>query len=342
MIALRLIAITALALSLFSCRKEELPSSSAFSDEPGLLSFPASFPEPEIPEDNLLTAERVELGKRIFHDSRLSRDNTLSCASCHRQDKAFAESLPISIGIESRQGLRNAPSLANLAWHDRFMWDGGVPSLELQVLAPIHDPNEFDFDILLAAERLIQDEELNQLSLQAYGRDLDSYVIIRAIASFERTLISANSAYDRYLLGDTSALTTAAERGMNLFFGPETNCSSCHGGFNLRNEEYANVGLYEVYEDSGRERITMNPGDAGKFKIPSLRNVALTAPYMHDGSIAELEDVLRFFASGGLPHTNKDERMRPLSLNEQDISDLVIFLTALSDEEFIENPQFAP
>jgi cytochrome c peroxidase len=278
----------------------------------------------------------------LFFDTRLSRDNSLSCASCHHQSQAFAESLPVSLGIEGRQGFRNAPSLANLAWHERFMWDGGVPSLELQVMAPIHDPNEFDFNILKASEALVRDEALNNLSQRAYGRDIDAYVIIRAIASFERTFVSANSPYDQYLNGDISALPSAAIRGMSLFFGPEANCASCHGGFNLRNEGYANVGLYEVYEDSGRERITMNPEDNGKFKIPSLRNVALTAPYMHDGSIADLEGVVRFFASGGAKHANKDKRMQALDLSEQDISDLVIFLTYLSDEEFIQNAQFTP
>jgi len=329
-------------MGLFSCAKEELQNNFSAQGEPYVLSYPASFPTPIIPEDNLLTKERIELGRRLFYDSRLSRDNTLSCASCHQQNNAFADTRPVSIGVEGRTGKRNAPSLANLAWRDRFMRDGGVPSLELQVMAPIHDPAEFDFDIVEATEELARDQDLNVLSSKAYGRDLDAYVLIRALASFERTLVSANSPYDRYKNGDLSAISESAVRGMKLFFGSKTNCSSCHNGFNLQKDEYTNVGMYTNYEDSGRERITLNPEDAGKFHIPSLRNVALTGPYMHDGSIDDLESVIRFFASGGFQHPNKDNRMRPLELSEQDISDLVIFLTTLSDEEFTQDPRFAP
>jgi cytochrome c peroxidase len=314
----------------------------ANADSPYILDLPAHFPEPEIPEDNALTQKRVELGKALFYDKRLSRDNSLSCGSCHFQEFAFTDQLPKSIGINGRTGIRNAPTLANVAYRNRLMMDGGVPTLELQIMAPLHDPNEFDFNILEAGQRLNQDDRLRQLSLDAYNREIDPYVIIRAIASFERTIISGNAAWDRYLNGDVSALSEQAKRGEALFFSERTSCGSCHAGVNLSDERYHNVGLYTLYSDEGRARITMSDSDQGKFKTPSLRNIALTAPYMHDGSLETLRDVLLFFNSGGDHHPGKDKRIRQLNLNEEEIEDLVAFLEALTDNEFIFNPEYQP
>lgn len=230
-------------------------------------------------------------------------------------------------------GLRNSPPLMNLAWHDAFFRDGGIPSLELQVLAPIHDPLEMDFNINTAAEILRSEEPFASLSTKAYGRQLDGYVITRAIASFMRTLISGSSRVDRFLQGETSALSEAEQRGWAIFSGPGANCTACHGGFDFSDHGYHNVGQYLDYADPGRQRITLLESDRGKFKTPTLRNVALTAPYLHDGAMGTLEEVVDHFASGGSPHPNRSPLLQPFVLNGTDKADLVAFLKALTDEQ---------
>jgi cytochrome c peroxidase len=338
----RILAIALCPILLISCI-QDTDFLDPLEDELYSLELPAGFPEPDIPADNELTNLRIELGKRLFFDTRLSRDLTVSCGSCHLQEIAFTDGLALSQGIEGRIGPRNAPTLTNVVYNERFFMDGGVPSLELQVLAPIHDENEMDFAILEVLERLQEDANLSKLSLAAYGRKLDTYVLTRAIASFERTIISGNSPYDQYQFGgDEDALTSAEIRGKDLFFSDETNCGTCHTGFNLTDNDYHNIGLYVEYEDPGRWRITNDDADHGKFKVPTLRNVALTAPYMHDGSIGTLEEVIDFFAEGGVGHANQSELVAPMALSEQDKEDLVAFLESLTDQEFIENPTFKP
>lgn len=338
------IGFIALALiGVVSCRPESiLPEAETEKDSPYDLAIPAHFPAIEFPDDNQLTTKRVELGKALFFDNRLSRDMSISCGSCHFQEFAFTDQRSLSTGIDNRPGIRNASTLANIAYRQRFMMDGGVPSLELQVMAPIHDPNEFDFSILEVASRLQNDDALQQLSIAAYGREIDPYVITRAIASFERTLISGNSPYDQYVNGNPEAMNEAAKRGMELFFSDRTSCGSCHSGFNFSDESYHNIGLTENYEDIGRARITLDNSDEGKFKTPSLRNIMLTAPYMHDGSIENIDDVLLFFNEGSMHHKLKDERIRNLNLNANEISDLKAFLESLTDESFIFNPDYLP
>ncbi len=338
------IGLIALVLTgVISCRPESIvPETESLKDSPYDLILPTHFPDIEFPDDNQLTTKRVELGKALFFDNRLSRDMSISCGSCHFQEFAFTNQLNVSIGVNNRPGSRNASTLANIAYRNRFMMDGGVPSLELQVMAPIHDPNEFDFSILEVASRLQNDDALQELSIAAYGREIDPYVITRAIASFERILISGNSHYDQYVNGNTEALNDAAKRGMELFYSDRTSCGSCHSGFNFSDESYHNIGLTENYEDIGRARITLNNSDEGKFKTPSLRNIMLTDPYMHDGSIENIDDVLLFFNEGSNPHKLKDERIRNLNLNANEISDLKAFLESLTDKSFIFNPVYLP
>jgi cytochrome c peroxidase len=260
------------------------------------LDLPEGFPEPVIPDDNQLTETRVELGRILFFDTRLSRDMSVSCASCQVQDLAFADGNTKSIGIEGRIGDRNSPTLANSAYLDRLFLDGGVPSLELQVLAPIKNENEMDFDILEAIDRLSGDDEIQELSNIAYDRDIDPFVVTRAIASYERTMISGNSSFDKYFFQeDNTALNELELLGWELFNNDITHCSDCHSGFNFTNNSFENIGLYEVYSDPGRERISFDPGDNGKFRVPTLRNVERTGPYMHDGSLETLEEVVGFF-----------------------------------------------
>ncbi|MDP4826914.1 MAG: cytochrome-c peroxidase [Flavobacteriales bacterium] len=312
------------------------------TQEKYVLDLPEGFPQMNVPSDNELTQERIDLGKNLFFDTRLSGDNSVSCGSCHNPELSFADDVPISPGIEQRLGFRNAPSLANVGYKNRLFADGGVSTLEFQVLAPMDSHEEMDVSVLDVAEILKADPSVNALSQKAYGRDVDPFVITRSIAAFERTLVSGNSPYDRYINGDLSALSEPAIAGMNLFFSPQLACSSCHSTFLFSDGNYYNIGLEEVYADNGRERITSNASDNGKFMTPSLRNIALTAPYMHNGSIPTLEAVIEHFNAGGVNHTLQDARIQPLNLTSTQKDQLVSFLYSLTDVEFIENPNFRP
>lgn len=304
--------------------------------------IPSWFPEMEIPAENELTQERIDLGRKLFYDTRLSRDNTISCGSCHQLDKALTDGQQIAIGIEGRIGLRNTPTLANIGYTNRMFMDGGVTTLELQSQSPIFTHEEMDFTIAEFLVRIADDADYERMFSEAYGQEPGAYGISRSIAAFERTFISANSRFDQYeYMNDEDALSEAEKRGREVFFSSETGCTECHVPPLFTNFEYENIGLYENYSDSGRARITEVSVDNGKFKIPSLRNVALTAPYMHDGSLASLEQVVEHFNSGGVGHANQNELIHPLGLTEQEKADLVAFLSSLTDESFITNPSFS-
>ncbi len=311
-------------------------------DENYAISWPESFEEPVIPADNVLTKARVALGKKLFYDPILSRDSTVSCNSCHKQEFAFADDLPISPGVEDRLGFRNAPSLANVAWLQKVNRDGGVVKLDLQASVPIEDENEMDFTLLEAAERLNRHPDYAQMCQNAYGRPADPFVITRALGAFQRTLVSSDAPYDRFLYyNQDSALTPSQLRGLELFSSEKAGCTNCHSGFNLTTNQFENNGLHEDYsKDQGRRRVTLLPEDDGKFRVPSLRNVALTAPYMHDGSLGSLEAVIEHYNSGGTDHPLKSEHIRPLNLTETEKQDLVNFLESLTDSTFINNPEY--
>jgi len=306
---------------------------------PYTVQLPPGFPPPPVPGDNQLTYERIALGKKLFFDPILSRDTTISCATCHLPSKAFADNLPMSIGIHGREGFRNVPSLANVAWHPYFFREGGSPSLETQALGPIADEAEMDLTIAEAAERLRADDEYMEMSKTAYDREPNAYVISRALSAFQRILVSGDAPYDQYVRGNQNALTAEQIRGSNLFFN-ELQCANCHTGFNFTNYNFENNGLYENYQDEGRARLTTQANDIGKFKISSLRNVALTPPYMHDGSLPTLESVIEHYNSGGSTHVNKSLLIQPLNLTAQQKSDLISFLESLTDETFINNLEY--
>lgn len=307
--------------------------------EPFILELPSHFPPLPVPESNPLTSKKVALGKLLFHDVRLSRDGSVSCASCHLQHLAFSDGEEISVGIDNRVGLRNSPSLANVAYQPRLFFDGGVPTLEMQILAPISDVNELDHNILLASEDLDADPELHQLSMEVFDQGISPFTLTRSIAAYERTLISAQSKYDQFLAGAIQ-LSAQEEAGRELFYSEELACGSCHSGVLLTDFEYVNVGQYSNYDDPGRERITFDENDIGKFKTPSLRNIEYTAPYFHDGSLETLDEVIDFFASGGIEHANKDSRMNAFSINSTEKDQLIAFLKTLSDPYLLTDPQF--
>ncbi len=310
------------------------------SDEYKLMEIPSGFPSIDFPADNAFTYERWLLGKKLFNDKKLSLNNNISCASCHRSDIAFSDNVSFSTGTHDLPGRSNSPSLTNIAYHPYFTRAGGVPTLEMQILVPIQEHDEFDFNIVDLAQRLSQYPEYNQMSQKAYGRDIDPFVITRSIANYERSFISGNSPYDRFQKGDIVSLKPEQIRGRDLFFSNRTNCSSCHSGFNFTNYAFENNGLYEVYADSGRMKLTQLESDRALFKVPSLRNVEFTAPYMHDGSFNTIEEVVEHYNSGGTDHMNKSDLIRPLNLNEQEKKELVAFLMGLSDKKFISTSTF--
>jgi len=297
------------------------------------LNIPTGFPPPTIEADNPLTKASVALGKKLFFDPILSRDSSISCASCHHSNRAFSDTVAVSKGVEGRLGSRNAPTLMNLAYHPVFMRDGGARTLALQVLIPLEDHAEMDFSTQEAVERLRKSPEYMEMTRKAYGRKINTFTLTRALAAFERTLISGNSAFDQYYFQDQKqALSADQIRGWELFRSTKTNCSKCHEGFNFTTNAYENNGLYSEYKDEGRFLITRDSADMALFKIPTLRNIASTAPYMHDGSTKTLEEVIRHYESGGKPHFNKSPKIRPFELTEGDRRDLKAFLESLTEK----------
>ncbi len=326
-----------LLASLSACQKDaEVPVVQDFQN------IPSWFPEMEIPTENQLTQARIDLGRKLFYEKKLSRDESISCGTCHKLENAFTDELPIATGIEGRLGLRNTPTLSNIGYTDIMFMDGGVRTLELQAQSPIFTHEEMDFTIAEFLERIEGDETYIRMFDEAYGQEPGAFGISRSIAAFERTFISGHSRFDAYeYQGDVNALSAAEKRGRDIFFSSETACTECHVPPLFTNFEFENIGLYEEYADTGLARITQLDEDKGKFKIPNLRNVAETAPYMHNGSMATLEEVVAHFNAGGVGHVNQSPLIKPLGLTEQEKADLVAFLHSLTDQNFINNPDLA-
>lgn len=324
----------------FSACKKEAPENTAAQDS---IAVPTGFPPIPFPADNAYTPQRWELGKKLFFDPVLSKSQTVSCASCHNPSLAFSDEVAFSQGVEGRLGTRNSPTLANVAYQPYYTREGGVPSLEMQTLVPIQEHNEMDFNIVLIGERLKQIPEYVAMSKAAYNREPTSFVIARALATFERSLISGNSAYDKYTYRyKANALTEKEKKGMQLFFSKKTQCSQCHSGFNFTNYAFENNGLYDNYTDEGRRRLTGQEADFALFKVPTLRNVAVTAPYMHDGSLNTLREVVEHYNTGGKNNPQKSKMLKPLHLTPAEKDALVAFLQSLTDYEFIMNNTFKP
>lgn len=330
-------AIVLIILVLVGCNKSSKTNTTLPTP---ILKIPPGFPEMPFPEGNEYTKARWDLGKKLFYDPILSVDNTLSCASCHKTQLAFADDKAFSPGVKNRPGVRNAPSLANVGYHPYLLREGSVPTLEMQVLVPVQEENEFDHNMVAIAQLLQSDAEYIRMSKEAYNRQPDPFVITRALSTFQRTLISGNSPYDKWTYQNKpQALNESQQRGLQLFFG-KAQCASCHGGFNFTNYAFENNGLYTHYKDRGKARLTNLSEDEAVFKVPSLRNIEVTAPYMHDGSLNSLMAVIEHYNSGGKNHPNKSEVLKPLHLSETEKQDLVAFLKSLTDREFIDNVNF--
>jgi cytochrome c peroxidase len=263
-----------------------------------------------VPDDNPLTAEKIELGRQLFFDRRLSRDGSLSCASCHQPGRAFADGRVIAVGVDGRQGRRNAPALINRGYGRAFFWDARSASLEDQVVKPIEDPNE------LGSSR---HEVSARVGVPVPG-------IVQALASFVRTILSGNSPFDRFVNGDATALTVEGQAGLRLFRG-KGNCTACHVGPIFSDERTHNTGV--AWRDGA---LSDRGAGRGDFKTPTLREAARTAPYMHDGSLPTLESVVDFYDGGGRANPSLDPEIRPLRLTADERRQLVSFLRALSGE----------
>ncbi len=286
------------------------------------LGLDAFFP---VPESNPVTAEKVTLGRRLFFEKALSRDGSISCATCHEPERAFTDGKPLSVGVSGKRGTRRVPSILNRAYGKSFFWDGRIGTLEEQVLQPILNPLEMDLTMEEALARLRQTGRYPSLEKQSLAHALSSYV---------RSVLSGNSPYDRYVAGDRLALPEEALAGLRLFRG-KANCAACHLGPNLSDEQFHNTGIgfrNGVFTDAGRNLVTKLPRDRGAFKTPTLRQMAARAPYMHDGSMAGIEDVIEHYDKGGGANPNLDPEIQPLHLTPEEKRALAGFLRALSGE----------
>lgn len=282
----------------------------------------------EYPDGREPSVQEVELGKTLFYDPRLSMNKAQSCASCHNPDLGFGDGLAKGHGTMGNTLGRNTPHLYNLAWNAVFFWDGRAATLEEQALGPIKAPGEMALPLDSLVPRLGRASYYRKKFPEVYGKSgISLENIARAIASFERSLISDNSPFDKYMKGEKTAMIPSAVRGMELFKG-KANCVACHSGPNFTDESFHNIGIGD--KDEGRNAIMRGATLVGAFKTPGLRNVTLTAPYMHDGSEASLEEVIQFYNKGGKSKKNLDKLMKPLHLNAAEVQDLITFMGALS------------
>lgn len=368
----RAAALCAAVLSLSSaCGGESSPAA------PEGLSIPDGFPAPSIPENNPFSTQKAALGRFLFYDTRLSGNQTFSCGSCHKQSLGFGDGLTVAVGSTGEFHVRNSSVLVNSAYAATLTWANPLlKSIEDQMLVPLfgHDPIEMGAtgkteEIL---DRLRADARYPQMFEAAFPGEaapLSWDNIIKAIASFIRTMISGNSAFDRYVYkGESNALTDSQKRGMDLFFSERLECHHCHGGFNFTEStvhentafdatRFNNTGLYNLdgegaypTQNRGLYEVTAQPEDMGRFRAPTLRNIEVSGPYMHDGSMTTLEEIVETYAAGGRNITEgkykgdgrknpyKSGFVRGFTLSEQDKADLVAFLKSLTDHEFLTNP----
>lgn len=311
-----------------------------------------------IPEDNTTTEEGVYLGRLLFYERSLSTTNLISCATCHQQQFAFTDGKTFSKGVDGFVQPRNTMSLVNLLWVQNFFWDGRAKGLEAQAVTPLTDVHEMGQSLETSAKKLQKNKMYPALFRKAFGTDsITGTHIVYALAQFERTLVSANSKYDQYLQG-TYKPTASELNGINLFYSnanTEKNirgaaCAHCHSGPKTYNELFHNNGIDSIAFDNGREKITGQPLDKGRFRVVSLRNIALTAPYMHDGRFRTLEQVLDHYnehvkqsptLSIFLQNNSNDKDGTTLGLTQQEKKDVIAFLNMLTDSSFVNNKQFS-
>jgi len=341
---------------LSSCGEDIDTSKSDYKPTPVTLEMPAVFKDrilpPIIPVDNPLTKEGIALGKKLFYDPILSGDGSQSCAGCHNQANAFAENRRFSIGIDKIQGTRNAMPIFNLAFNyqEKFFWDGRAFDIENQAEGPVENPIEMHNIWDKAVESLQNSKTYPELFRKAFGTDkITKELTVKAIAQFERTIVSANSKFDRFLLGQEE-LTFDERMGYQIFQAENKgDCFHCHGSIEnplWTDNSFHNNGMDSVFTDIGLEEVTGNPGDRGRFKTPSLRNLKFSAPYMHDGRFATLDEVINHYSEGLVFSPSIDPLMKSaykggVHLTEKEKGQLKAFLLSLSDDSFVTNPEYS-
>lgn len=324
---------------LHACKKDDNRSEQLFYQ-------PSNFPAPKYSfASNPVTKEGFELGRALFYEPKLSRDNTISCGSCHQQFAAFVHAgHTVSHGIDDLLGTRNSQPIMNLAWNEHFFWDGGVHNLDLFTPSPIENPVEMDEKFVNVLNKIRNDSRYPPMFKAAFGtEEVNSVRFMQAMSQFMVCLISADSKYDKYIRNEGASLTADELTGMQLF---KTHCSSCHKTDLFTDDSFHNNGLYYSYNDSGRYRITLRTEDIAKFKTPSLRNIEKTAPYMHDGSLKTLEAVLKHYVNGVKPYPTVDsllinENGYGIPLNDNEQKQIIAFLKTLTDQNFLTNKRFA-
>lgn len=350
----KLVVLFAVSAMLMACRETVEEPNLEHQTQAYPFTLPEGFPEAPFPNDNLPTVEGVYLGRMLFYDPVLSRDSTQSCASCHNQSQAFTDNgRALSVGIRGLTGTRNSMPLFNLAWNRRFFWDGRSFSLRHQSLMPIQDPLEMDESIEKAIEKLKRSSEYTARFKAAFGtEDITEDRMAKALEQFMNIIVSGNSRFDKHLRGEVT-LSESEKRGMTLFLGefdPEkpdnsgADCFHCHSNTLFSNFQFMNNGLDSVFTDKGLYDVTGNPNDMGKFKVPSLRNVEVSGPYMHDGRFETLEEVIDFYNAGVKESASLDPNMHAikhgLKLSDEDKQDLIAFMKTLTDPVYLNNPEY--
>ncbi len=329
------------------------PTQSVKLDTTSFILDVQGLPAPQLPSDNKLTVQTVKLGRMLFYDKQLSKDGTQACASCHQQKDGFSDIRRFSIGVENLPGKRQAMTIVNLAWHKRgFFWDGRAASLREQSLKPIQDPLEMNETLENVVTKISSSSSYKEQFIRAFGTDsVSSYRISLALEQFMFTLVSGNSKFDKVMRKE--ATFTQAEENGRILFNTENDvkgaeCFHCHAGFNFTNDKYMNNGLDEEanFTDQGRFTVTNNPRDRAAFKVPSLRNISVTAPYMHDGRISTLEEVIKHYNQGVKQSSTVDPALHfnlepgGLNLSPQAQADIIAFLKTLTDETYLNNSAF--
>lgn len=347
------------ALFLFACqrRKENYaPVPTAYE-----LEEPSHFPKMQIPADNPLTVEGVELGRHLFYEKQLSGDNSMNCASCHAPNHSFSDPNRYSTGIDGQEGNRNSMALVNLGYQKFFFWDGRAKSLEEQILEPVPNPIEMHQSWKTAMTKLNSSEKYRKMFWNAFGESVgDSTMVAKAIAQFLRTMVSGNSKYDAMYKKFNNLTMSASDQakfatvtndelaGYDLFFSLNGgDCVHCHSGPTMQMDIFSNNGLDASFADLGLGGVTGKASDMGRFKVPTLRNIAQTSPYMHDGRFATLDEVLLHYNSGLVNNATIDPNMQfidqgGVQLSFAELELIKKFLLTLTDEEFLNNPKFAP
>ena len=292
----------------------------------------APLPNVPVPKDNPQSSEKVELGKMLFFDKRLSGDHSMSCASCHAPDKGYADGKKRAIGFGGQELGRHSPTVLNAAYNTAQFWDGRAATLEDQAKGPIEAAGEMNLDRKELIKRLNGIPEYKKRFNDVFGKDPTFDNVAKAIAAFERTVVTTDSRFDLYMRGDKQALTLPEKRGLSLFVS-KASCSQCHNGVNFTDNGFYTIGVTQegpLSEDLGRYSLTQKEEDREAFKTPTLRNIALTAPYMHNGALETLEEVVEFYNQGGGTSSNQSDKVIPLELTGQEKEDLIAFLMSLT------------